>query len=135
MIWKVSLLYSSRAPYFWDEILWSSSWGPFINYIGWILTIFAPLPLRWQVYYISLCGIVDICLTPLFLACQRSLWTAPYSWQKIKASQPLTKIWKWTTVINHNEQHKIRLLFLHEKQVCFCITSNKYCLVHQILPN
>ena len=39
---------------------------------------FRPLPLRWQVYCISLCNIVDIWVTPLPLACQRSLWMLPH---------------------------------------------------------
>ena len=39
-----------------------------------------PSPLCWQIYYISLCSIVDIWLTPpLPLACQRSLWTSTFS--------------------------------------------------------
>ena len=53
--------------------MWAS-----INYVDGILRIFDPLPLRWQVYLISLFSIVDIWETPsLPLACQRSLWMTP----------------------------------------------------------
>ena len=38
-----------------------------------------PLPLRWKVYLISFCSIVDIWATSSRpLACQRSLWMPPY---------------------------------------------------------
>ena len=47
--------------------------GSFINYD--FEDFWPPSLLRWQVYYISLCSIVDIWLTPLFpLTRQRSLW-------------------------------------------------------------
>ena len=50
-----------------------------INYVGKILLIFDPLPLRRQVYKISLRSSIGIWLTPLPLACLRSLWMPPDS--------------------------------------------------------
>ena len=52
----------------------SSLRGASINYVGKILPIFDPLPLHNQVYYINLCSSISIWLTPLPLACLRSLW-------------------------------------------------------------
>ena len=47
-------------------------------------------PLHWQVYYISLCSIVDIWIIPLLLACQCSLWMSPERKRRICYYQPTT---------------------------------------------
>ena len=51
------------------------SGGAFINYVDKILMIYdPPSPLRWEVYYISLCSIVDIWQHP---SPPCSLWMSP----------------------------------------------------------
>ena len=54
-----------------------SDWGA-IHKLRWrdFEDFWRTLPLRWQVYYISLYSIVDIWLNPLPITRQRSLWTA-----------------------------------------------------------
>ena len=59
----------------WESKIVIVAQGPSINYVGKILPIFDPL--RRQVYHIILCSSIGIWLTPLPLACLRSLWMPP----------------------------------------------------------